>query len=214
MAIVPFFILFYLLGMLVTLLEHTVNCFPLTVVTSDKAVAEQAAAFGTCSAVIETEKFMIENSIFSDVDLPPVRDIYLVMSEGDYERSKEISRIPDAIVEMNPFLKQVADLYLAGKLKLFAASFVIGIVTAVLTFPVALPLRTPFRRLDRAVAAFGASLFFFCFGAGLFVVPGSFRGVYLLTVGVGLVFVLVFRLIVKRYEQVEGSKGNGSSNSL
>ncbi len=131
-ALLPFFVLLYLLGSLVGLLEHTIHCFPLTAITSDRAFAERLAAMPeNCSAHIETEKFMIESTIFNDADLPPVRDIYLVMVEGDYDRWVEVSREPEAIVEMNPFLRRVADLYLAGRLKLFTGSFAIAVIVAV-----------------------------------------------------------------------------------
>jgi len=208
LALVPFFALFYLLGTLVSLLEHTVQCFPMTVVTSEKSLAEQVAALpGNCSVVVETEKFMIESAIFSDVDLPPVRDIYLVMLEGDYGRREDLLRLSDAIVEMNPFLKRVADLYVSGKLKLFAASFALGVIVAVLTFPVALPPRTPFRRLDNSAMLFGGILFLLCFVGGFLTAPPVFRGVYFLATAAGLVFALVFRLMVRRFEHPRVTEG-------
>lgn len=202
----PFFALFYLLGSLVDLLEHTVHCFPITVVTSDSAVVERLTSLpGNCTVSVETEKFMIESAIFNDTDLPPVRDIHLVMLETNYHRWEDIKRLPGAVAEMNPFLKRAADLYLEGKIKLFAMSFALGIIVAVFTFPVAIPLRTPFRRLDRAAALFGGILFFFLSVTGFFIVPRVFRGAYLLSVGVGLVFVLLLSLLMRRYgERREG----------
>ncbi len=200
-ALVPFFVLFYLLGILVSLLEHTVRCFPMTVVTSEKTIAEQVVALpGNCSGVVETEKFMIESAIFNDVDLPPVRDIYLVTLEGDYARWEDLLRLSDAIVEMNPFLKRVADLYVVGRLKLFAASFALGVIVAVLTFPMALPPRTPFRRLDNSAMLFGGALFVLCGVVVFSTVPSVFRGAYLLAVTAGLLFALIFRFLMKRFE--------------
>ena len=205
-AFVPFFAILYLLAALVALLDHTVHCFPVTAVTTDRAVAERLAALpGNCSAAVEAEKFMIESAIFNDTDIPPVRDIYLVAIEGDYAAWEELQRTPGAVVEMNPFLKRVADLYLTGRLKLLSASFAIGVIAAVLTFPVALPVRTPFRRLDLAATIFGWVLFGALLIGGAVMAPPVFLPAYLLAAAAGMLFALVFRILMKKYETKEGT---------
>ncbi len=201
-AFVPFFALLLSIGSLVGLLERTVTCFPVTVITSDRGLAEaMAGRANNCRATVEVEKFMIESPIFNDIDLPPVRDIFFVTLETDYAAWEEIQRTPDAIAEMNPFLKRVADLYLAGRLKIMIIAFVTGVVTAVLTFPFAFPRRSPFRRLDLAAASTGWGLLgLLSFGVA-FAVPPLFLPTYLLTLAVGLAFAILLRVLARKLEK-------------
>ncbi len=200
-AFLPFFILLYLFGALTGLLEQTVTCFPMSVITTNKAVAEKLADRpGNCRSSVEVEKFMIESPIFTDTDLPPVRDIYLVFVEADYAAWEEVQALGDAIAEMNPFLKRIADLYIAGRLKMMAIAFIMGIITAVFTFPFALPRRTPFRRLDIAAGIAGWGTFAALAVGVAFAVHPVFLPTYMLATAAGILFALVFRILLKKHE--------------
>lgn len=205
-AFLPFFVLLYLLGALTGLLERTVTCFPMSVITTNKAVAEKLADRpGNCSSSVEVEKFMIESAIFNDTDLPPVRDIYLVFLEADYASWEDIQRMGDTVAEMNPFLRRVADLYLAGRLKMMVIAFIVGVIVAVLSFPFALPRRTPFRRLDIAASVAGWGSFAALAVGVAFAVHPVFLPTYALTTGAGMLFALVFRILLKKHESNGGS---------
>gem|GEM_PF-1667445 len=204
-AFLPFFVLLYLLGALTGLLERTVTCFPMTVITTNKAVAEKLADRpGNCSASLEVEKFMIESPIFNDTDLPPVRDIYLVFIEAEYASWEEVQQQGDAIAEMNPFLKRIADLYLVGRLKMMAIAFILGVITAVLSFPFALPRRSPFRRLDIGAGIAGWGTFAALAVGVAFAVHPVFLPAYLLTTAAGILFAFVFRILLKKHEPSGG----------
>lgn len=200
-AFLPFFVLLYLFGALTGLLERTVTCFPMSIVTTNKEIAEKLADRpGNCRSSVEVEKFMIESAIFNDTDLPPVRDIYLVFIEADYAAWEEVQKLGDAIAEMNPFLKRVADFYLVGRLKIMAIAFAMGIIMAVLTFPFALPRRSPFRRLDIAAGIAGWGSFAALAVGVAFAVHPVFLPTYMLTTAAGMLFALVFRILLKKYE--------------
>lgn len=204
-AFLPFFVLLYLFGALTGLLERTVTCFPMSVITTNKAVAEKLADRpGNCRSSLELEKFMIESPIFNDTDLPPVRDIYLVFLEADYTAWEEVRRTGDAIAEMNPFLKRIADLYLAGRLKMLVIAFIVGIIAAVLTFPFALPRRSPFRRLDIAAGIAGWGVFGALAVGVAFAVHPVFLPAYALTTAAGILFAIVFRILLKKHESNGG----------
>ncbi len=199
-AVLPFFLFLLFADYAVSYFEQTLRCFPVTVVTTDKKIVERLAAVpDRCMFSVETEKFMIESQIFNDYDVPPVKDIYLIMLKTAYTQWDEIREIDNAITEMNPFVKRAADFYIANGLKLKLGVFLAALVVLLLCTPVAAVALPKGRRIRIAsglwlLGSYGAAGFWLFFNAA----AGS-KNMLIFSLSAGFVMYIIMEVIVTKH---------------
>ena len=119
------FLLFFAQGSLFVYLENMVSCFPVTIITTQKApVEEKIGAMKVCSVSVQSERMTFDSSIFNHYETLPVKEIYLYSMKIPYENWSEVKNMEDVITEANPYIEDIVSLYGASKIKFQLFSFV------------------------------------------------------------------------------------------
>ncbi len=119
------FIVFALQGSFFVYLENLVACFPVTIITTQKAPVEQVLDMMTvCSLSVESERMTFDSSIFNHYETLPVKEIYLYSMKIPYSEWSGIKNMEDVITEANPYVEDVVSLYASSKIKFQLLSFV------------------------------------------------------------------------------------------
>ena len=119
------FLLFFAQGSLFVYLENMVSCFPVTIITTQKApVEEKVGAMKVCSVSVQSERMTFDSSIFNHYETLPVKEIYLYSMKIPYENWSEIKNMEDVITEANPYIEDIVSLYAASKIKFQLFSFI------------------------------------------------------------------------------------------
>ena len=124
------FLLFFAQGNLFVYLENMVSCFPVTIITNQKApVEEKITAMNVCSVSVQSERMTFDSSIFNHYETLPVKEIYLYSMKIPYENWSEIKNMEDVITEANPYIEDIVSLYAASKIKFQLFSFIFMMLT-------------------------------------------------------------------------------------
>ena len=119
------FLLFFAQGSLFVYLENMVSCFPVTIITTQKApVEEKIGAMKVCSVSVQSERMTFDSSIFNHYETLPVKEIYLYSMKIPYENWSEVKNMEDVITEANPYIEDIVSMYAASKIKIQLFSFV------------------------------------------------------------------------------------------
>lgn len=142
LTFLPFFLSILIVSCVLMFFITLEDCFPATLVTTDRTVIDRQMKNRNCKASMISEKLMIESEVFNDYDMPPVKTIYFFSFETDHDRIVELASIPEAVVETNPYLEAAYKFYSDNEMKMisvmFFASIVVHIVS-VLIFSVWFP---------------------------------------------------------------------------
>lgn len=105
--------------------ENMVACFPITIITTQKApVEEKISAMNVCSVSVQSERMTFDSSIFNHYETLPVKEIYLYSMKIPYENWSEVKNMEDVITEANPYIEDIVSLYGVSKIKFQLFSFV------------------------------------------------------------------------------------------
>lgn len=119
------FLLFFAQGSLFVYLENMVSCFPITIITNQKApVEEKITAMNVCSVSVASERMTFDSSIFNHYETLPVKEIYLYSMKIPYENWSEVKNMEDVITEANPYIEEIVSSYTASKIKFQLFSFI------------------------------------------------------------------------------------------
>ena len=119
------FLLFFVQERLFVYVENMVACFPITIITTQKApVEEKISAMNVCSVSVQSERMTFDSSIFNHYETLPVKEIYLYSMKIPYENWSEVKNMEDVITEANPYIEDIVSLYGASKIKFQLFSFV------------------------------------------------------------------------------------------
>ena len=126
------FLLFFAQGSLFVYLENMVSCFPVTIITTQKApVEEKIGAMKVCSVSVQSERMTFDSSIFNHYETLPVKEIYLYSMKIPYENWSEVKNMEDVITEANPYIEDTVSLYAASKIKIQLFSFIFMMLTGI-----------------------------------------------------------------------------------
>lgn len=119
--------------------ENMVECFPATIITTQKEPVEQALGeVHLCSVSVQSERMTFDSSIFNHYETLPVKEIFLYSLKLPYRNWEDIKNMDDTITEANPYIEEIVSFYLASKMKSQLLSFVFSIlIGAVLIFNIA-----------------------------------------------------------------------------
>ena len=102
-----------------------VSCFPVTIITTQKApVEEKISAMKVCSVSVQSERMTFDSSIFNHYETLPVKEIYLYSMKIPYENWSEVKNMEDVITEANPYIEDIVSSYAASKIRLQLFSFI------------------------------------------------------------------------------------------
>ncbi|MBR6422916.1 hypothetical protein IKS86_09430 [bacterium] len=119
------FLLFFVQERLFVYVENMVACFPITIITTQKApVEEKISAMNVCSVSVQSERMTFDSSIFNHYETLPVKEIYLYSMKIPYENWSEVKNMEDVITEANPYIEDIVSLYGVSKIKFQLFSFV------------------------------------------------------------------------------------------
>ncbi|MBO7127095.1 hypothetical protein J6W78_06080 [bacterium] len=119
------FLLFFAQANLFVYLENMVSCFPVTIITTQKApVEEKISAMKVCSVSVQSERMTFDSSIFNHYETLPVKEIYLYSMKIPYENWSEVKNMEDVITEANPYIEDIVSSYAASKIRLQLFSFI------------------------------------------------------------------------------------------
>lgn len=119
------FLLFFAQGSLFVYLENMVACFPVTIITTQKApVEEEISAMNVCSVSVVSERMTFDSSIFNHYETLPVKEIYLYSMKIPYENWSEVKNMEDVITEANPYIEDIVSSYAASKIRFQLFSFI------------------------------------------------------------------------------------------
>ena len=105
--------------------ENMAACFPITIITTQKApVEEKISAMNVCSVSVQSERMTFDSSIFNHYETLPVKEIYLYSMKIPYENWSEVKNMEDVITEANPYIEDIVSLYGVSKIKFQLFSFV------------------------------------------------------------------------------------------
>ncbi len=133
LTFLPFFLSILTVSYVLMFFTTLENCFPATLVTTDRSVVDRQMKNKNCTVSLTSEKLMIESEVFNDYDMPPVKTIYFLTFETDYDRIVELSSIDEAVVETNPYLESVYEFYLENKMKITSIMFFIAIIIHIIS---------------------------------------------------------------------------------
>ena len=109
-----------------------VSCFPVTIITTQKApVEEKIGAMKVCSVSVQSERMTFDSSIFNHYETLPVKEIYLYSMKIPYENWSEVKNMEDVITEANPYIEDTVSLYAASKIKIQLFSFIFMMLTGI-----------------------------------------------------------------------------------
>ena len=119
--------------------ENMVECFPATIITTQKEPVEQALGeVRLCSVSVQSERMTFDSSIFSHYETLPVKEIFLYSVKLPYRNWEDIKNMDDTITEANPYMEEIVSFYLGSKMKSQLLSFIFSIlIGAVLIFNIA-----------------------------------------------------------------------------
>lgn len=119
------FLLFFVQERLFVYVENMAACFPITIITTQKApVEEKISAMNVCSVSVQSERMTFDSSIFNHYETLPVKEIYLYSMKIPYENWSEVKNMEDVITEANPYIEDIVSLYGVSKIKFQLFSFV------------------------------------------------------------------------------------------
>ena len=119
------FLLFFAQGNLFVYLDNLVSCFPVTIITTQKApVEEKISAMKVCSVSVQSERMTFDSSIFNHYETLPVKEIYLYSMKIPYENWSEVKNMEDVITEANPYIEDIVSSYAGSKIKFQLFSFI------------------------------------------------------------------------------------------
>ena len=119
------FLLFFAQGSLFVYLENMVACFPVTIITTQKApVEEEISAMNVCFVSVVSERMTFDSSIFNHYETLPVKEIYLYSMKIPYENWSEVKNMEDVITEANPYIEDIVSSYAASKIRFQLFSFI------------------------------------------------------------------------------------------
>ena len=120
-----FFIILSLQNYLIVYLENLADCFPVTLITTQKEQVETLISqFKTCSVSVQSERMAFDSSIFNHYETLPVKEIYLYSIKIPYSDWSEVKDLEDAITEANPYIEEIVSLYTSSKMKFWLFSFI------------------------------------------------------------------------------------------
>lgn len=126
------FLIFFAQGNLFVYLENLVSCFPVTIITTQKAPVEQVIdTMKVCSLSVQSERMTFDSSIFNHYETLPVKEIYLYSMKIPYSEWGGIKNMEDVITEANPYVEDVVSLYAASKIKFQLLSFVFTMLVGI-----------------------------------------------------------------------------------
>ena len=119
--------------------ENMVECFPATIITTQKEPVEQALGeVRLCSVSVQSERMTFDSSIFNHYETLPVKEIFLYSVKLPYRNWEDIKNMDDTITEANPYMEEIVSFYLGSKMKSQLLSFIFSIlIGAVLIFNIA-----------------------------------------------------------------------------
>ena len=121
-----FFIIWYFQNYLIVYLENLADCFPVTLITTQKEQVEKLISqLKTCSVSVQSERMAFDSSIFNHYETLPVKEIYLYSVKIPYSDWKsEVKDLEDAITEANPYIDEIVSFYNSSKMKFWLCSFI------------------------------------------------------------------------------------------
>lgn len=127
-----FFIVLSLQNYLIIHLENLTECFPVTLITTQKEAVETVISdLKTCSVSVQSERMTFDSSIFNHYETLPVKEIYLYSLKIPYQNWNEIKNLEDVIPEANPYIEDIVSLYTASKMKFHLFSFIFSMVLGI-----------------------------------------------------------------------------------
>ena len=126
------FIVLSLQNYLILCLENLTECFPVTLITTQKESVEAAVSqLKTCSVSVQSERMTFDSSIFNHYETLPVKEIYLYSLKIPYADWNEIKNLDDVIPEANPYVEDVVSVYAVSKMKFYLFFFVFSVVLGI-----------------------------------------------------------------------------------
>ena len=127
-----FFTILSLQNYLAVYLENLAECFPVTLITTQKEQVENALSQSKiCSVSVQSERMTFDSSIFNHYETLPVKEIYLYSVKIPYENWNEIRNLEDVIPEANPYIEEIVSFYLGSKMKFYLFSFIFSAVLGI-----------------------------------------------------------------------------------
>lgn len=121
-----FFFFFLIIASFFTFLENLNDCFPVTVITTDRTQIDNIINKITpCQISIDSEKMTFDSAIFNHYETPPVKDIYLFYLSIPHSSWDLLKNIDNAISDTNPYVEKTITLYNSSRIKFFSIAFVI-----------------------------------------------------------------------------------------
>ena len=126
LALLLFFVLFNVIIYFFTFMENLNDCFPATVITTDRTQVDNILHdIDTCSVVVDTEKMTFDSAIFNHYENPPVKDVYLFSLSFPYEKWDIFKNLDNAISDTNPYVEKIVVTYNSSRMKLFSVAFML-----------------------------------------------------------------------------------------
>lgn len=138
LILLPWIALLIIFASLTSWLDTQIDCFPVTVISTDAATVDSIQQnYTPCSIEISQEKLVIDSRLLNDNERSSVKTIWLIKLRIPYDTTKNLQLLPDAVVEINSFIKESATTWQASRIKtmiiLFLIATLFGIVSTLLT---------------------------------------------------------------------------------
>lgn len=121
-----FFLIFYVVIYSFTFLENLNDCFPATVITTDREQVDRIVnGIDLCYISVETEKMTFDSAIFNHYETPPVKDVFLFSISMPYEKWDLLKSLENAISDTNPYVENTVVVYNSSRIKFLSVAFII-----------------------------------------------------------------------------------------
>lgn len=114
-------------------IENLTECFPVTIITTQKEPVEQAlSGIKLCSLSVQSERMTFDSSIFNDYEVLPVKEIFLYSVKIPYSGWNEIKNMENMITEANPYIEDAVIFYTASRMKYLLFSFIFSTLVGII----------------------------------------------------------------------------------